>query len=626
MRTPLAAAALALAAHTGAGAQQVANLLDLSLEQLANIEVTSFSKRSQRLADVAGSVYVINSEDIRRSGAVSLTEVLRLAPNLHVARADANQYAISARGFNSVLANKMLVLIDGRTVYSPLFSGVFWEERDLLLDDIERIEVLSGAGGTLYGSNAVNGVINIITRSAAETQGTLLAATAGTKDVALSARHGRTTASGTAYRIYAKRSQRDNTEMGNGTPIRDGSVLNRAGFRMDRTDGPRQWLVQGDIYESRIDQPPATSTRHLHGTNILGRWVQDAAGGSRTQVQMYYAHTERNQPGSVREKLDTVDFDFQHLSRTFKGHELLWGGGYRWQHDDVENISPTLALIPASRRLDLANVFVQDEIALGDSVKLTVGAKAEHNVYTGVEFLPNARIAWNVAPNHLLWAAASRTVRVPSRVDRDFFIPANPPFALVGGSTFQSEVAKVLEGGYRAQPTPALTWSVTLFHHDYDRLRSVDPTPGGATLNNNFEGRLTGVEAWGTYRVSDRWRIHASTVHLREKFTVRPGATPVGGTGQLANDPRSRWTLGSAFDLGSGHEFDVAVRHVGALPVGPVPAYTAIDARWGWNVRPGLNLSLAVRNLGDPRHPEWGTPANRAEIERSVVLKATWRL
>ncbi len=616
---------MATAGHGAAQAQVMASLLDLSLEQLANIEVTSVSKRAQRLADVAGSVYVISADDIRRSGATSLPEALRLAPNLQVARADANQYAITARGFNSVLANKLLVLIDGRTVYSPLFSGVFWEAQNVLLEDIERIEVLSGSGGTLYGSNAVNGVINIITRSAADTQGTLLVAGAGNTERVLAARHGGTTDAGTAYRAYIKRTERDHSELANGTALRDASGMNLAGFRADRIDNGRQLTLQGDLYESRIEQGPSGS-RRVSGLNLLGRWSQDHGDGTRSQLQAYYDRTERDQPGSIRDTLDTADIDFQHLSLPRASHALLWGGGYRWQQDNARAVAPTLAFRPAERRLDLWNAFVQDEIALTDALKLTLGAKLEHNVYTGSEVLPNARLAWNVTPSQLLWAAASRAVRAPSRVDRELFSPAAAPFALAGGSAFVSEVAKVFELGYRGQPTSALSYSVTLYHHDFDRLRSLDAAAGGATLNNNFSGQLNGVATWGSLRLSDRWRLNGSVVHQRGKFAARPGTAPIGGVASLGNDPETRWSLGSAFDLGAGHEIDLMLRHVGALPNGPVPAYTALDARWGWQLRPGVHLSATVRNLGDPRHPEWGVPANRVELERSVFFKATWRM
>ena len=626
-RTPLArlvgSVAMAAAAH-GAAAQTLAvNLADLSLEQLASIEVTSVSKRVQRLSEVPGSVYVIRHEDIRRSGATSLPEVLRLAPNLQVARADANQYAITARGFNGTLANKMLVLIDGRTVYSPLFSGVFWEAQGVLLEDVERIEVLSGSGGTLYGSNAVNGVINIITRAAAETQGALASAAAGTQDRVFSARYGAGTGIGgaTAWRVYGQRSHRGHSELTSGAPVRDRSDRSQAGFRADRGDAAQQLTLQGDAYENTIDQAP--SPRKVSGLNLLGRWSRDLGDGSRAQLQGYFDRTERDQPGAIREALNTFDLEFQHLSQPWASHELLWGGGWRTQNDKVDNLAPAaLAFLPAHRRLNLWSVFAQDEFALRDRLRMTLGLKLEHNSYTGAEVLPNARLAWDVAPNHLLWAAASRAVRAPARIDREFFSPALP----AGGGNFQSEVARVFELGLRAQPAPSLSYSLTLFQHRFDRLRSVDAGAGGTSLNNNLEGRVSGLEAWGNYRVTDHWRLNAGYVHQRERFNAVAGTAPLGGATTLGNDPRNRWSLGSSFDLGPRMELDLQMRYVGALPAPAVPSYSALDARWGWQIRPDLELSLTARGIGGGRHPEWGAPASRAEFGRSLLLKAVWRL
>jgi iron complex outermembrane receptor protein len=258
---------------------------------------------------------------------------------------------------------------------------------------------------------------------------------------------------------------------------------------------------------------------------------------------------------------------------------------------------------------------------VGDKVKLTLGLKLEHNDYTGTEHLPNARLAWDVAPNHLLWGAVSRAVRTPSRIDRELFSPG-----LVGGSAFRSEVARVTELGYRGQPRPALSYSVTVFRHDFDKLRSLDIQPGGATFNNNFEGHTSGVEAWGSYRASEGWRLNAGYAHLRQRFQAAPGTAPIGGVASLGNDPRNRWVLGSWFDLGASMDFDVQLRYVGKLPNPAVPAYTAIDMRLGWQVRPDLELSLTVRNLGDARHPEWGSAASRVEVGRNVFLRAVWRM
>lgn len=622
---PLGACVLAGVLATAMGAargQSTGHLADLTLEQLSSIEVTSVGKRVQRLADVPGSVFIISQEDIRRSGAITLPEVLRLAPNLQVARADAHQYAITARGFNSVLANKMLVLVDGRTAYSPLFSGVFWEVQDLLVDDIERIEVLSGAGGTLYGSNAINGVINIISRNAAETTGTLLKGAWGSAERVAAARYGAGSPEGLNWRLYAKRVLTDHTELTSGAPVRDAGNRTVAGFRADSARGKDQLTVQGDIYQSRIDQ--SGGARELGGANLLARWSRDDGAGSRTQLQTYFDRAERDQPGVLNDTLDTWDIEFQRASRPRPGHELLWGAGYRWMSDQAENIAPAvLRLQPAHRKLHLWNLFAQDEVVLAPAWRFTVGLKAEHNSYTGLEWLPNLRLAWQPAPDQLAWVAASRAVRTPARVDREVFTPQ----LNLGGSSFDSEVAQVFEAGFRSQPATGLSYSLTLFHHDFERLRSLDLSPAGLAFGNSIHGHLNGFEGWGRWRVNDRWRLQAGYVHQKFSLAANAGAATVpAGIAQLGNDPRSRGQLGVAWDFAANMELDLRARYMGALPSPAVPSYTAVDVRWGWRVRPDLELSLAIRNLTDRRHPEWGNPANRAEIERSVLLKAIWRL
>jgi len=614
-----AAAATTLAASA-------TDLADLTLEQLANIQVTSVSRREERLADAAGSVFVISAEDIRRSGATSLPEVLRLAPNLHVARADANQYAISARGFNSTTANKMLVLVDGRTVYSPLFSGVFWDAQDVMLEDVERIEVLSGSGGTLWGSNAVNGFINIITRPARDTQGGLASLGAGNNDAVHSIRYGGKLGASGHYRLYGRHSERDDTTNPAGLSKRDSSRRKQAGFRADWGTAADGFTLQGDTYQADIDQAPPNGARRLEGSNLLGRWVRELGPASSMRLQAYYDHTLRDQPGSVMENLDTLDIEFQHGFQLTPAQRVLWGGGYRHKRDNVDNISPALAFLPASRTLRLANVFAQDEITLRPGLDLTLGLKLEHNDYTGLEYLPNARLAWKLAPGHLLWAGASRTLRIPSRLDRELYAPATPPFTgLAGGPDFKAEISNVVEIGYRSQPTPALSYSATLFHHEFDRQRSVEPSAAGPVIANMIDGRTTGLEAWGNWRVNSSWRMKAGLFWQHQRLQLKPGSASVGGVTNLGNDPGHQWSLGSSFDLGSNVEFDVTVRRVGALPNPALPAYTALDARLGWRPRNDLELSLAVQNMADPRHAEWGSVAARAQVERSAFFKIVWR-
>ncbi len=618
-----------LACSTGAGATaatSAADLADLTLEQLANIQVTSVSRREERLADAAGSVFVISAEDIRRSGATSLPEVLRLAPNLHVARSDANQYAISARGFNSTTANKMLVLVDGRTVYSPLFSGVFWDAQAVMLEDVERIEVLSGSGGTLWGSNAVNGFINIITRPARDTQGTLATAGAGNNDAVHGIRYGGKFGADGHYRVYGRYSERDDTTTPAGLSKRDSSARKQAGFRADWGGTGESFTLQGDAYQGTIDQAPPNGARQLEGANLLGRWVRSLGPASSMRLQAYVDHTLRNQPGSVVEKLDTLDVEFQHGFQFTPAQRVLWGGGYRHQQDKVDNIAATLAFLPARKTLRLANVFAQDEITLQPGLDLTLGLKLEHNDYTGLEYLPNARLAWKLAPRHLLWAGASRTVRIPSRLDRELFAPAAPPFTVIaGGPNFQAEISNVFEVGYRSQPTPALSSSATLFHHEFDRQRSVEPSAAGPVIANMIDGRTTGLEAWGNYRVNNSWRMKAGLFWQRQRLQLKPGSASVGGVSNLGNDPSHQWSLGSSFDLGSNLELDFTVRRVGALPNPALPAYTALDARLGWRPRHDLEVSLAVQNLADPRHAEWGSAAARAQVERTAFVKIVWR-
>jgi iron complex outermembrane receptor protein len=604
---------------------EIKDLDRLSFEELANVVVTSVSRRPERLSDVAASVFVITSEDIRRSGATSLPEALRLAPNLQIARADANQYAITARGFNNTLANKLLVMIDGRTVYSPLFSGVFWEAQHVMLEDVERIEVISGPGSTQWGANAVNGVINVITKRAMHTQGTLLTLGGGNREWDGAARHGGLAGADGHYRVYGMGFQRNNSRLESGAPVMDGSEAGQAGFRVGLGSGASMFTIQGDFYRQDIEQAPGGS-RDLAGANLLARWTKAGSDGSHLHLQAYYDRTERTQPGTIREMLDTYDVELHYGFDAFRGHRMLLGTGYRHQRDDLENLTPALAFIPASRDLHRGFVFVQDEIALAPDLALTLGLKLENNNYTGWETLPSARLGWKVSPNHLLWTAVSRAVRAPSRIDRELFAPAAPPFALVGSPTFDSEIVNVLEVGYRAQPRPALSYSITAFYNDYDRLRTLEPQPGGLIFLNRMEGSAYGVEAWGSYRVTPDWRLMAGGTYLRQDLTLEPGSAAVGGIASAGNDPRNWWQLGSSYNFTPRHELDVRVRRVASLPSPAVSSYTAVDARLGWKITRAAELSLSFQNLLDPAHPEWGPAAARSEVERAWFLKLAWRI
>jgi iron complex outermembrane receptor protein len=614
---------MALASPLWAADTKLANLGDLSLEQLSNIEVTSVSRRAERLQDAAASIYVITADDIRRSGVTSLPDALRLAPNLQVARTNASQYAVSARGFNNTIANKLLVLIDGRTVYTPLFSGVFWDAQSVMLEDIDRIEVISGPGATLWGSNAVNGVINILTRSARETQGTLLALGAGTREHIGAVRYGGELGANGHYRVYGRYFDRPNTEFASGASAKDGWNKGQAGFRTDWSSGNSRTTLQGDVYHGELERAVPGQQR-ISGANLLARWNRQLAGGSTLNIQGYYDRTERSQPRTFTETLDIFDIEFQHSIPTQTAHQLQWGGGYRYAFDRVGNTA-ALAFLPGDRNLKWGNLFVQDEIALRQNLALTLGAKVETNVYTGAEILPSARLGWKLDENHLLWGAVSRAVRAPARLDRDLFVPGGAPFLLSGGPNFQSEVSKVIEGGYRAQPSPALSYSLTLFHHIYERQRTVEPAGGTLVIDNKVNGHSNGIEAWGTYHATRAWRLSAGFMGLREHLGLTGGSTNFTAVPGLGNNPGHQWLVRSSLDFGTNYEFDVFLRHVGTLPNPNVPSYTAVDLRLGWRLQPDLELSLTAQNLFGPGHIEFGTPATASEFERGVFLKLVWR-
>jgi iron complex outermembrane recepter protein len=605
----------------GAQTMRVADIADLSIEELGNIQITSVSKHAERLADAAASIFVITGEDIRRSGATRLPEALRLAPNLEVARASASSYAISARGFNNTIDNKLLVLIDGRTVYTPLFSGVFWDAQDVMLEDVERIEVISGPGAALWGANAVNGVINVITRRASDTQGAFAFGQAGDLERGYGARYGGTLGEGGSYRVYGRSFDIFNTSNANGATASDGWSKGQVGFRTDWGTAANGFTLQGDAYRGSLDQAIGDDTS-ISGNNLLGRWNRDLADWGQLQIQSYFEHTERDIPGTFAERLNIFDVEFQHGLRAMGAHGLTWGGGYRYGDDRVTN-SAFVAFLPANRSLRWANVFAHDEIALEENLRLTLGAKFENNYYSGTEPLPSARLAWKPDPQRLVWGAVSRAVRAPSRIDRDLFVNAGPT-QLNGGPDFVSEVVKVYEIGYRAQPSPAASYSVSLFHNIYDRLRSVEPAPGGGlVLGNKMEGTGDGLEAWGSYQAARNWRLSAGAFFLKQRLSFKPdsGDTNVSAAG---NDPAHQWLLRSSFDLPNRTELDIGVRRVGALPNPSVPAYTAVDVRYAWRLLRELELALVGQNLFASSHAEFGSAATRSEMARGAYAKLRW--
>jgi iron complex outermembrane receptor protein len=619
---------------------QVASLLALSLEELSNIEITSASRRAEPLSGAPTSVFVITADDIRRSGATSLPEVLRLAPNLQVARTSAQGWAISSRGFSGTSANKLLVLIDGRSVYTPLFGGVFWDVQDPVLEDVERIEVISGPGGTLWGVNAVNGVINVITKAAAHTQGTLLSGGFGNREDQVTLRQGLALGEGAHLRLYARHSGQKHTATAAGTPVDDAGHQARLGLRADWGSARDTFTLQGDAYRGRHGQPAPGSIAitglsvplgaiDVSGANLLGRWEGRRENGD-WSVQAYYDRTERDIPPFFREQLELLDLQLQQALRPQAAHTLVWGAQYRLGRDQVEN-SPYFAFLPGRLNQHWTSLFAQDEIRLREPLRLTLGARLERNDYTGWEFLPNARLAWRLGPEHLLWTAVSRTVRAPTRLDHDPFVPGKPPFLLAGGSDVRSETAHVVELGYRGQPTAQATYSLTAFQARYDDLRTqqlvLSPTPH-VIFSNGMEGRVSGVEMWGVLQPAAHWRLQGGFTRLWQDLRLKPGSTDALAADAVEGaNPRRHAVLRSSLDLPRGVELDLAARYVSRLPGLAVPGYVAVDLRLGWQPHPDLELSLGVQNLFDRDHGEFTitAPVLRSEFGRTAFLRLILR-
>lgn len=635
MAWPLAT--LVFLSTTSARAEQADDdIFNFSLVELGNIQITSVSKKKERLADAAASVFVITTEDLRRTGATSLPEALRLAPNLQVAQTSASGYSISARGFNSSSANKLLVLIDGRSVYTPLFAGVFWDVQDVMLEDVERIEVISGPGGTLWGSNAVNGVINIITRAARNTQGVLASADVSNHGGDGAARYGARLENGLAYRIYGKYRERKHTEMANGDPVRDAAYTTQIGFLADWSAHGDQFSVRGDAYQGAEDQPApgaivtnakfALGPISLSGANLLARWEHPLAPGGQLSVQAYFDRTRRTVVPTFGEALDMVDIQLQHSLPAIGMHQLVWGAGHRASSDHLIN-SQYFAFLPADVHQKWSSLFAQDDISLSDQLRLTVGARIERNDYTGSEVLPSTHLAWKLAPEQTLWGALSRTVRAPSRLDRDPYVPGAPPYLLNGGAPVRSELATVYELGYRGQPTSTVSFSATAFHTVYDHLRTQEIAPDRRSFvfSSLMEGTTSGVEMWTTWQVTGRWRLNGGYTALHERLRLKPGSSDTANINSAAKDPAHKLVLRSSLDLSERSQWDVTISQVAALSAPEVPAYTSVDMRLAWKPNARWEFSVGGHNLTGAGHGEFTAITTRSQIERNLDLKLVAR-
>lgn len=629
--------------------------LDMPLEDLLSMEVSSVSRKLQKVRESAAAVYVVTGEDIRRMGARTIPEALRMVPGVQVARISSGQEVVSVRGFNGRWSNKLLVLIDGRSVYIPSFSGVYWDEQDILLENVERIEVIRGPGATLWGANAVNGIINIITRHADDVQGGMVYAGGGSYERnAAAARYGAALNDATAGYVHASFVSRDDLALlGSGANAEDAWKSRRAGFRLDGEAGAdSEWSLQGEALDNTGTQLDATSLTPTvpsgvksHGWHLLGSWQRNLADDESYTLQVYFDHAKRDE-SFIGQTHDTADVDFQYRMQLSARHDLLWGLGYRRVDDDFGN-TPTVAMIPDSRDRDFYSAFVQDDIILRpDTLKLVVGSKFEHNPYTGFEIQPNIRAIWHASEASTWWASVARAVRTPSRVDRDgriiVAVPLPPPappasFTIFGNPDQKSEELTAYEIGYRWYSGDRFSLDLATFYNRYDRLFSNEPlVPLNPLSDQVFANNSTG-DAWGgelalEWRVQEDWRLKANYSHLRLRVEDGNGVSvPRYSEGA----PRHQLALHSSHDLSETLLLDLWGVYVDEVPVPSSSAqtlglrvddYLTLNLRLAWTPVRNLELSVAGKNLLDERHLEYlgelYTPPT--EVTRSVYAQARW--
>src|SRR6266446_6189340 len=621
------------------------DLTELPLETLLGIEVTSVARHSEKLSQSPAAISVITEDDIRRSGATSIPEALRLVPGLEVARIDENKWAIGSRGFNGRFDNKLLVLIDGRSVYTPLFSGVYWNIQDVLLADIDRIEVIRGPGATLWGANAVDGVINIITKPAASTQSAIVKAGAGTEERGSgSVRYGGKMGDDTHYRIYGKYFDWGPSNYASGGTAHDAWDAIRGGFRADWTPaGSNSLTLQGDMYRSNYDETltiptlsaPYSSTFPNNGVysggNILARWNHTTEGGSMS-LQAYYDNTTTVDHNLFEDHQNIFDIDFQDGFHAGKHQQFLWGLGYRSILDHNDS-SSTVSLQPNQVNLNQFSTFLQDEISLVDNrLRLTVGTKLEHNTFTGFEVEPNARLLWTLSPNQSVWTAVSRAVRTPALTEEGLRLnsqvippgtPANPAplpavLAVFGSPQFTSEDLLAYEFGYRMQATSNLSFDLATFYSRYSNLRTAEPgtpfvegSPAPTDIvvpfvaGNKMSGGTYGLELFADWEVVPKWRMTGSYSYLQMDIHKNSDSQDPTADTPNGSSPRHQWYLRSSIDLPKHFDQDTTLRFVDHLSSLNLPGYYSLDAHLGWKPVTNLELSIGGQNLLDNRHLEF---------------------
>ncbi|WP_159693265.1 TonB-dependent receptor plug domain-containing protein [Cognatazoarcus halotolerans] len=683
LRAVLVAATLGCAFQ--AGAREV-DLFELSLEELSEFRLTTMSRKTQRVGELAAAAYVVTGEEIMRSGATSIPEALRMVPGIQVARISSSRWAVTARGFNERFANKLLVLIDGRSIYTPLYSGVMWESQDVMPEDVERIEVIRGPGAALWGANAVNGVINIVTRKTSETQGDLVAVQAGTEETgSVALRHGGALDGGGHYRVYGKAQGRDASSLRDDAgAARDGQRDQRVGFRLDRPlSGGSMFTASGDAYNAHsgdewelpILVAPYVYTRrmdqHDSGANLLGRYSWSDPDGSDSVLQAYVDQARTNLDWIWAARTD-LDLDFQRRIQSGR-HDLIWGLGYHWTTDHFSD-NPPYVVSPSSRTRDTFSAFIHDELTLvPDRWRLILGSKFEHDSYAGANWQPNVRVLWTPTTSESWWAAVSRSVRSPNRPELqsslDLIVQPVPGVGVpalmrlngMESSRFTAEKALSVEMGFRQLQSARLSWDAALYMTRYSDVRSLlvgnpscpadvilMPTPlplgpiGGCpagfipnyllldTVATNA-GRFTsrGIELSADWRVNDWWRLQGSWSNQLMTADMPADVLAAAEARRYAgSSPRYQVSLRSSMNLSGARQVDLWLRHVSRLRHGEIPAYTTLDARYAWQPWEGLVLSLVGQNLLEDRHQEFkGSLPDMLfyELERGVYARAEWR-
>jgi iron complex outermembrane recepter protein len=651
------------------GAQK--DLTKVSIEDLMDVEVTSASKKEQKLSRVAAAIFVITTEDIRRSGATSIEDALRIVPGLDVAEINGSTRAIGARGFNQQLSNKLLVMVDGRIVYTEAFGGVYWDTVDVPLEDIERIEVIRGPGGSIWGANAVNGVISIFTKRAADTRGGLLEATGGNiLQSSGTAEYGDKAGKETDYRVFAKYFNEGPMADLNGQSGADGWHMLRGGFRTDSTLSPKDVVtVEGNLYTEREGElayflPSITSPGLITipdeitsaGGFIQSNWKHQYSDRSDSELQVSFTHYTRDDPLEP-EVRSTLYADYQRHFAWGDRHDIIWGVGDFYSNGQI-NGTLTVFFSPPHKTLDVANAFVQDEIAIiPDRLYVTAGTKLEHNGYTGFEFLPSIRTTWEFSKQQMLWAAVSRAVRAPTPNDEDLSVnlgeigAANGvPIVLrfIGNKTFQDERLVAYEAGYRATLSNRFTFDLAAYCNDYDNLQTTEPsgsffeaTPAPPhevetlTYGNLMHGESHGFEVAANWKVTERWQLSPGfafdEIHLHTDAQSQDQQTVPFVQG---NAPTKMGQLRSHMDFQKGWSWDASayyvdpLRNQGFSGVARIAGYTRLDTGLTWKAMERLSLSIVGQNLLKNEHVEFEDffgSMQSSQIKRSGYLKLTWR-